>query len=108
MFNENFFPTPTDLIRKILAKVKLDKIESVLEPSAGKGDIAEEVVKQKSTNWREWKNIDCVEIEPELALILKGKKFRVVYDDFLTFQTFKRYDLIIMNPPFDDGDKHLL
>ncbi len=34
--------------------------------------------------------------------------FTVVHDDFLTFQSRKHYDLIIMNPPFADGDAHLL
>lgn len=33
---------------------------------------------------------------------------RVVHDDFLTFQTKRRYDAIVMNPPFDHGDLHLL
>lgn len=32
----------------------------------------------------------------------------IVYDDFLKFHTYKRYDAIIMNPPFDAGDLHLL
>lgn len=32
----------------------------------------------------------------------------VVHDDFLTFQSRKHYDLIVMNPPFSDGDAHLL
>lgn len=32
----------------------------------------------------------------------------VVHDDFLTFQSRKHYDLIVMNPPFADGDAHLL
>ena len=31
----------------------------------------------------------------------------MVGDDFLTFHTFKKYDLIAMNPPFSDGTKHL-
>lgn len=34
--------------------------------------------------------------------------FNIVHDDFLTFQTRKTYDLIVMNPPFSDGDAHLL
>lgn len=33
---------------------------------------------------------------------------RIVHDDFHTFQSRKRYDLIAMNPPFADGDAHLL
>lgn len=32
----------------------------------------------------------------------------VVHDDFQTFQSRKHYDLIAMNPPFEDGDAHLL
>lgn len=52
--------------------------------------------------------------ESELkALELELKKLdastvRVVHDDFLTFETRKQYDLIVMNPPFADGDAHLL
>lgn len=32
----------------------------------------------------------------------------IVHDDFLNFQTYKTYDLIVMNPPFSNGDEHLL
>ena len=53
-------------------------------------------------------DIDCIEIEPELRSILKDKGFRVVHDDFLTYHTYKHYDLILMNPPFSVGARHLL
>jgi hypothetical protein len=33
---------------------------------------------------------------------------RIIHDDFLKLRSFKRYDLIAMNPPFVNGDKHLL
>ena len=32
----------------------------------------------------------------------------IVHDDFLSYTNYKKYDLIIMNPPFSDGDLHLL
>ena len=32
----------------------------------------------------------------------------IVHDDFLSYTNYKKYDLIIMNPPFSEGDKHLL
>ena len=32
----------------------------------------------------------------------------IVFDDFLKFRTYKDYDLVIMNPPFSNGDLHLL
>lgn len=40
--------------------------------------------------------------------ILETPEFHIVHDDFLTFDSRKKYDLIVMNPPFEDGDKHLL
>ena len=108
-----FYPTPDSLIYKMLEGVEFDKVSTVLEPSAGKGDLAQKIANRlESRYWRNGKKalemIDCVEIDPNLRAILKEKGFRVVHDDFLTYQTFKRYDLIVMNPPFDQGDKHLL
>jgi 16S rRNA A1518/A1519 N6-dimethyltransferase RsmA/KsgA/DIM1 with predicted DNA glycosylase/AP lyase activity len=32
---------------------------------------------------------------------------RIIHDDFLTYQCAKKYQAIIMNPPFDNGDAHL-
>lgn len=37
-----------------------------------------------------------------------GKEHRVVFNNFLKFETFKKYDLILMNPPFSEGAYHLL
>lgn len=51
--------------------------------------------KSKLANLREEKASVCVSV-------------RIVHDDFLTFQTERKYDAIIMNPPFDHGDLHLL
>lgn len=47
------------------------------------------------------------ELHRELDL-MKAGKVHIVHDDFLTFRSMKEYDLIIMNPPFADGDAHLL
>lgn len=47
------------------------------------------------------------EIRKEKKILETIKDFYVVHDDFLTFDTRKRYDLILMNPPFADGDAHL-
>ena len=110
---KNFYPTPKKLIKKMTDKIVKIKNISILEPSAGRGDIIEyiqenkfEILKYyKSENIRE---IDCVEKNENLQKILMGKNFRIVGDDFLTFNTYKSYDLIIMNPPFENGDKHLL
>lgn len=98
---QEFYPTPKKLLEKIFLGMDWKLVETMLEPSAGKGDIADFARKHGV------EDIDCIEPEPELRKCLEGKKFRVVGDDFLTFHTFKKYDLIAMNPPFSDGTKHL-
>lgn len=113
---EDFYPTPTEFLCEITDGLEWSKIQHVLEPSAGRGNIAEFVRGQKKivlSNGFSYErdreiDVDCIEIEPELQSILAGKNFRVVHDDFLTFSTFKHYDLVFMNPPFSQGAKHLL
>lgn len=38
----------------------------------------------------------------------KATACRIIHDNFLTFNSRKRYSLIVMNPPFSNGDAHLL
>jgi hypothetical protein len=116
---DEFYPTPRSIINKMISGIDFSLIQTVLEPSAGKGDIAE-VINDKmkyydkkydhysNQNKKYHADIDCIEIDQNLRFILTGKGFRVVHDDFLTYQTMKHYDLIILNPPFSNGDKHLL
>lgn len=107
-----FYPTPDDIVHEMVAGLDWKKIEYVLEPSAGKGDLVNGLKKWRETvdyNYRHRKlSIDCIEINPMHQSILKGEGMNVVYDDFLTFDTHKSYDLIIMNPPFDNAVDHLL
>lgn len=37
-----FYPTPTELVQKMLECVDFKKVKTILEPSAGKGDILQE------------------------------------------------------------------
>lgn len=110
--NKNFYPTPSDLVTKMLQGLELEHIKYVLEPSAGKGDILnglKEKEKEMIGVWYKHEfNIDCIEIDNELQDNLKGKGYNVIFNDFLKFETLKEYDLIVMNPPFSEGDKHLL
>ena len=105
--SEDYYPTPEELLERITAGLDWKQIEYVLEPSAGKGNIAEYIRGLRENHYREL-DIDCIEIESEFRAILKDKGFRVVHDDFLTYETYKHYDLIIMNPPFSAGSRHLL
>ena len=110
---KDFFPTPSALAGKMVGKVKkLTDIKTVLEPSAGLGDLARAVktaIKAKTwrNSYRSDVDIDVIEIDGNLRKILKGD-FRVVHDDFLSYSSRKKYDLIIANPPFSHGAEHLL
>lgn len=104
-----FYPTPKLLLEKILGGIDWRKVGTVLEPSAGKGDIVS-FIKDASHNYPYYNDridIDCIEKDPALQNVIKGSEFRLVHDDFLTYKTEKHYNLIIMNPPFSEGDKHL-
>lgn len=114
--NSGFYPTPSKLAGKMLSCVDWATVFSILEPSAGKGDLADAVsrfVNDTRNSRRVFIHqrepyIDCIERDSDLAALLRGKGLLVVHDDFLTFHTRKQYDLCIMNPPFDNGDEHLL
>lgn len=112
--NRDFYPTPQNLIDKMLCDIDFSMIKSILEPSAGSGNIVEVLKKKEETHnkyyrYKEYKfDIDCIEIDQNLQHILKGKDYRVVHNDFLTYETWKEYHAIIMNPPFSNNCKHLL
>lgn len=171
-----FYPTPESLVNKMLDKVEdWDKVETVLEPSAGKGDILKGIAKavHRRRGSREF-TADAIELDSNLRSILKyrfsddakdeigerrkaiiaphsdyrktfinedyqyydsekreyvsfpqeiqdklraldeeekgyfSEGLRLVHDDFLTYTPYKQYDVIIMNPPFSYGEKHLI
>lgn len=114
--NEDFYPTPAELADKMVAMADLKRVHFVLEPSAGKGDLVTAIEnKMRYAGYSEYTDkhgsqveIDCIEQDSNLQNLLKGAGKRLVYDDFLNFETFKRYDLILMNPPFSAGERHLL
>ena len=112
-----FYPTPSAIAGELFSGVNWKTVKSILEPSAGKGDLIRymmnvKVCKSYQGWWSRVKDnepdVDCIELDENLRHILTGKGYRVVHDDFLTFSTRKRYDLIVMNPPFSEGDLHLL
>ena len=112
MINKDFYPTPKSVIKDMLSDVSKDDLKEkrILEPSAGKGDIIDYIEKYVA-GYRDpvhLENIDCIENDPDLLATLYGKGHNVVHNDFLKFQTDTFYDFIIMNPPFQNGDEHLL
>ena len=109
MYNASFYPTPPEVAEKMLAKVGKLYERSILEPSAGKGDLADAAVGKLDRYYNRCREVvHCIEIEPELQAAIRGKGYPLVGTDFLTFWPDEKYDLILMNPPFANGDAHLL
>lgn len=89
-----FFPTPKITAEKMVEMADIEPGMSVLEPSAGKGDIAEAV-----QNAHPEAEITTIERMQTLRELLEAKGFEVVGDDFLEHEG--QYDRIIQNPPFE-------
>ncbi len=91
-----YFPTPKSVIDKMLSRAGILPGQSVLEPSAGKGDIAD-AIRDSVPDAK----IDTVEQQTKLAEILRLKGYPVEQSDFLEHKG--QYDKIVMNPPFEKG-----
>lgn len=98
-----FFPTPKNIILRMLNKInnKGDRLR-VLEPSAGKGDIAEALLEYR------YFDVYAIEQDETLRATLRGKNIKLLDRDFLTFEGPDKFDLIVANPPYNDGARHLL
>jgi hypothetical protein len=112
-FDPEFFPTPENIGRKLLAKISGDAV-NFLEPHAGWGDLArliKDPQAEKNTSW--WdptakRKLDVIESNPDLLAILYDKGYNVVGFDWLEYSGVCFYDAIVMNPPFSNGATHLL
>ena len=106
----NFFPTQRNLIEKMLEEYKNKPLpKNILEPSAGKGDIIDYVNKIQNKRQKQ-SNIYAFEFVEELQDILKSKSnCQLLGNDFMAYRSKKiKFDLILMNPPFDRGVNHVL
>ena len=116
---KDFYPTPKSLSCRLFSMLKDTlRIKYILEPSAGKGDLikaykdwfAKEHPRYIGYNRTvdDHLKIEAVEIEPQLANLLRGDQVNVVWDDFLSYDAKRFYDLILANFPFSEGCEHLL
>lgn len=79
MFNDSFYPTPRDLAEKMLTDIDWTFTREVLEPSAGKGDLAEAIQAVQERNYHRWNcshiHIDTIEIRFGSDFDFKRKRF---------------------------------
>ena len=86
-----FLPTPPEIINRMLDAADIKPGMLILEPSAGRGDIADAIRARGIEP-------DVMEIDEEKRRILAEKGYQVVAEDFLT--DGGKYDRIVMVPPF--------
>lgn len=114
MFNDDFYPSNDKAIEVLLSPFMREtrwgsllalKGMTVLEPSAGSGVLVDELIQRDVPA----DSIYCIENDPNLRLILQGKKYKLIHDDFETFApNGYRFNAIIMNPPFKTGVWHVI
>ena len=92
---EGFFPTPKTLVDQMIDYADIQAGHEVLEPSAGKGNIAQEIQQAAPDAI-----LEVVEYNAGLRALLEAKGYNVVGNDFL--EVTKNYDRIVMNPPFEN------
>lgn len=109
----DLFPTPSELADIMVNSIAKRSSKyafapgAILEPSAGTGNLVRAMDKLFYHSSNQKLDIDCIEISSQCRAILKKDGFRVVHDDFMTFEPHKRYKAIVMNPPFSSGIAHL-
>jgi protein-L-isoaspartate O-methyltransferase len=92
-----YFPTPPDLIADMLDHAQIRAGQSVLEPSAGSGAIADQLADLAADPL-----IVVNEINPTLCEILQAKGYDARPVDTLEENGAFRFDRVVMNPPFEN------
>ncbi|WP_075662473.1 methyltransferase [Streptomyces acidiscabies] len=95
--DRGYFPTPKPLVEQLLDLAELEAGCEVLEPSAGRGAIAEAAAARGAV-------VDCIELDTARAEHIRagGYAREVTAADFFNVKVQRRYQRVIMNPPFAD------
>jgi len=89
-----FFPTPPELAEYLCDLTEIDETTTVLEPSCGKGNIADAAWKRNPAR------LLGIELNDDLKPLLVDKPYEVLIgQDFLSYSE-ETWDRIVMNPPF--------
>lgn len=98
---DGFFPTPDNIIPQMIRGIPASGLK-VLEPSAGIGSIADFARDMGH-------DVLCVEMHYELCGVLELKGHNYIRGDFLEIKPVPIFDLVLMNPPFENSQapKHV-
>jgi predicted RNA methylase len=95
-----YYPTPPALVAEVMERADIDEGDAVLEPSAGTAALADAATAAGG-------DVDVIEIDPRLQTYLKAKGHALVATDIMRFVPGSIYDVVLMNPPFEDGQDAL-
>lgn len=91
-----YYPTPEVVARAAIELAEIGPDDTVLEPSAGQGGIADYLPAPHRAV--------CVEISALHCEILKAKGFVTVQADFMEWAAnAPKFNKVVMNPPFSEG-----
>lgn len=92
-----YYPTPKDFVHAIKSHY-LDMLVTpinVLEPSAGTGNLVD---------WIDDRSIvDCYDVSELQCKVLEAKGYKTHNADFMLIEPIANYDLIVMNPPYNNN-----
>ncbi|MFD5427454.1 hypothetical protein [Streptomyces sp. NPDC127084] len=93
--DQGYYPTPEATVERLLDLAELEPGCEVLEPSAGRGAIAEAVAARGAI-------VDCVELDTARAEHIRagGYARQVTTADFFDVPVERCYQRVVMNPPF--------
>lgn len=104
----SFFPTPNDVVERMIELAEIGEYDTILEPSAGEGDILKHIRRNGKTT--------AIEYSQKRYEFLKNRfryLFQIVNEDFLKWNKdyTEKFDVVLMNPPFSSSRieiKHFL
>ena len=101
--NADFYPTPAAVIDRMMMDDSPAGLV-VLEPSAGSGNIVRKLNEAGAAE------VLACERDESLRRVLSRERCRLIASDFLTVtrEQISHVNMIVMNPPFSEGCRHIL
>ena len=110
---QQFYPTSSKLARDMyytaiehFPSYECKRTLTYFDPNGGKGDLLDAVCSGDRAEAKH-RCYTC-EIDPDLRFILQGKGYRYLDSDFLASTIQNRFDIVLMNPPFNRAVDHIL
>lgn len=107
-YADQFYPTPPDVAARMVELADIHGEQTILEPSAGSGNILYEIIKYEVIHGKEWEptQVTAVEVDSKLHMDISasGQAHTTIQADFLKCNgNLGTFDRIIMNPPFKNA-----